>query len=104
MHPHPTASPLRLSLVVFALGATLSKGPGGGGELPLRVTVGAVAAKLLITPACNTGLVLLMNRVLPGTDPLALLIMTVLGASPAAMNMCAVAPSPQSPRWPDPTG
>ena len=32
-----------IPMVIFTLGATLANGPAGGGELPLRVTVGAGA-------------------------------------------------------------
>ena len=53
---------------------------------------GAVVAKLLLVPACNLALVVAVSLALPATDPLVLLIMTVLGASPAAMNMRAAIP------------
>ena len=57
---------------------------------------GAVVAKLLLVPACNLALVVAVSWALPATDPLVLLIMTVLGASPAAMNMRATRPRPSA--------
>ena len=53
-----------------------------------------MVAKLLLVPACNLALVVAVSLALPATDPLVLLIMTVLGASPAAMNMRAAIPPP----------
>lgn len=81
-------------LVILTLGATLSDGPAGaGGQMPRRVVVAVLVAKLLIVPLCALGtlLVALRLRLLPMGDGLLPLAMLILGSSPTAMNISTIA-------------
>jgi predicted permease len=103
----PTDAPLRwvldafdmigtagIPLLLFLLGATLSKGVGGTGQLmPLRSLIACVAAKLLLVPALNLLLILaaLRFQLFPTVDPVLLpLALLAVAAAPAAMNLSSI--------------
>ena len=82
-------------LVLFVLGSNLAGGvPTSFGAMPGRTVVAVVAAKLILVPALNLGLLLLALRGgLLRTDASGLMPLTVLivGASPTAMNINTIA-------------
>jgi predicted permease len=81
-------------IVVFVLGATLSKGPASGGSaIPAATVIGALVAKLLVVPAFVLALLLGCMRIglVPLGDGLLPLVMLVVGASPTAMNINLIA-------------
>jgi len=84
-----------IPLVLFTLGATLSKGPPACGEeadsdMATRTMFAVVFAKLVVIPASNLFLVYAASLVLEKPDKLMLVVMAILGASPTAMNMATI--------------
>lgn len=86
-----------MPLITFVLGANLSNGTGDSacGVLPRRFTAAVLVSKLAIVPAINLALVVGALRVglLPeqGSHGLLPLSLLVIGASPTAMNISAIA-------------
>ena len=81
--------------IIFALGGSLAEGPGGGGGgaqmlMTKQTMAGAVVGKLVLVPMCNIGLVALVAWVFTISDKLLLVIMSILGSSPVAMNMSTI--------------
>lgn len=86
-----------IPLLLFTLGGTLSKGPPAcrrddeGSAIQSRTMFAVVFAKLMIVPAFNLGWTLLASRLMEKPDPLMLVVMAILGASPTAMNIATIA-------------
>ena len=81
-------------LVIFVLGATLSKGPAGaGGAMPVRTIVGVLFAKLVVVPSITLGLLMccVQAGLVPLGDGLLPITLLIVGASPTAMNINVIA-------------
>lgn len=84
-----------IPLIIFVLGATLSKGGGGAaGAMPRPAIAATLAAKLLVVPSVNIGAVYAMVQsglIATGADGLLPLTLVIVGASPTAMNISIIA-------------
>ncbi|EFJ41127.1 hypothetical protein VOLCADRAFT_98930 [Volvox carteri f. nagariensis] len=83
-----------IPLLLLVLGANLSRGPGvAAGRLPAGGVVAAVATRLLLLPAvCGAALLIAWRGgMLPGIDPLAMLVMLVMHATPTAVLVHSMA-------------
>ena len=83
-----------IPLILFVLGGTLSNGPTAGSSdtLPNKCMVTCLIAKLLLVPAANLMLIrmALQAGMLPHSDELLPLTLTVVGASPTAMQLSTI--------------
>lgn len=86
-----------IPLIIFVLGATLSKGGGNGGsvgDMPRAAVVATLLAKLVLVPVLNICLIYACTYagvLTRGIDGLLPLTMVIVGASPTAMNISMIA-------------
>ncbi|KXZ51198.1 hypothetical protein GPECTOR_13g685 [Gonium pectorale] len=83
-----------IPLLLLVLGANLAAGPGvAAGRLPPAAALATVATRLLVLPAvCGAALLAAWGAGhLPGTDPLAVLVMLVMHATPTAVLVHSMA-------------
>lgn len=86
-----------IPLIIFVLGATLSKGGGNGGsvgDMPRAEVVATLLAKLVLVPVLNICLIYACTYagvLTRGIDGLLPLTMVIVGASPTAMNISMIA-------------
>ena len=73
---------------LLALGATLYKGPGAG-KVPVRVIVGSVVTKLIVSPVIGAAAVYGLYRwgTFHPPDRMFLLVMFSIHMAPSAMNV-----------------
>ncbi|GIL56864.1 hypothetical protein Vafri_12158 [Volvox africanus] len=83
-----------IPLLLLVLGANLSRGPGvAAGRLPGGCIAAAVVTRLLLLPAvCGAALLGAWRAgLMPGVDPLAMLVMLVMHATPTAVLVHSMA-------------